>query len=93
MEKDEKAVDSKRLAEILNVSYGSINGKAQSGEIPGFKIGKRWRFFPSEVIAHLRGVEEEASRDIFRQSPRSAAGHRAAATRKRLAAERARKGL
>ena len=49
----EHAVDLIGLAEILHVSVDTVRAKANAGDIPGFKVGRMWRFMPSVVIAHL----------------------------------------
>ena len=51
---DEEPVDVANLAAYLKVSPGTVYRQAKAGEIPGFKIGGSWRFFPSEVIAAAR---------------------------------------
>lgn len=62
MDEHENAVDLRRMAEILNVSYGTVYGMVQRGEIPAFRVGSRWRMIPSKVIAHLEAktAAEEA---------------------------------
>lgn len=90
MDEHENAVDLRRMAEILNVSYGTVYGMAQRGEIPAFRVGRRWRLIPSKVIAHLEARTAAEEADVMRQPPGSAAGHKAAATRRRLAEERER---
>ena len=49
----EHAVDLIGLAEILHVSVDTVRTKANAGDLPGFKVGRMWRFLPSVVIAHL----------------------------------------
>ena len=49
----EHAVDLIGLAEILHVSVDTVRTKANAGELPGFKVGRMWRFMPSVVVAHL----------------------------------------
>ncbi|NLP85449.1 helix-turn-helix domain-containing protein [Microbacterium sp. CFH 90308] len=66
-DRHEAAVDIVELARILSVSTDTVYRKVRSGEIPGFKLGGVWRFFPSKVIAHL----ERPATDPWRQSARS----------------------
>ncbi|MCI2958185.1 helix-turn-helix domain-containing protein [Agromyces atrinae] len=49
----ERAVDIAAIAELLNISAGTVYRMAQTSEIPGFKVGTRWRFFPSRVVDAL----------------------------------------
>lgn len=60
---------------------------AQRGDIPTFRVGSRWRMIPSKVIAHLEAKTAAEEAGVMRQSPRSAAGRKAAATRRRFAEE------
>lgn len=51
----EQAVNVAAVAEYLGLHPQTVYVKAKSGDIPGFQIGGRtWRFFLSEVDAHLR---------------------------------------
>ncbi len=55
-----------RVAELLNVSPSTALEMAKRGEIPGRKVGGRWKFVIAEVDAH-----------IARLQGREAAGQRA----------------
>ncbi|MEZ6127171.1 MAG: helix-turn-helix domain-containing protein [Planctomycetaceae bacterium] len=46
---DESLLTLKEVADYLRVSEDSIYKMAQAGEIPGFKIGRQWRFRRSEI--------------------------------------------
>jgi excisionase family DNA binding protein len=50
---DETAVDAKTVADFLGVHLTTVYSYAASGDIPGFKIGRRWRFFLSDVREHV----------------------------------------
>jgi excisionase family DNA binding protein len=67
----ERAVDVTDLALILGVSTDTVRRMVRSGDIPGFKVARRWRFFPSTVKAHL-----ERPKDPWQQSSRSRARKR-----------------
>lgn len=67
----EAAVDVAEMARILRVSTDTVYRKVRTGDIPGFKLGGLWRFFPSEVNAYL-----ERPRDPWQQSSRSRARKR-----------------
>lgn len=49
----EKAITAKELAEDLQVSLDTVYAMANNEEIPGFRAGRTWRFFRSDVRAHL----------------------------------------
>lgn len=63
---DEVTVDAAELGALLKRAPKIITLMARRGEIPGFKVGRQWRFFPSKVIAHL-----EKPRDLWAQPARS----------------------
>jgi excisionase family DNA binding protein len=62
----EAAVDVAEMARILGVSMDTVYRQVRAGDIPGFKLGGLWRFFPSKVVAHL-----ERPNDPWQQSNRS----------------------
>ena len=49
----ESAVGVNEIAELLAVHPETVRRYAKTGEIPSFKVGNRFRFFPSEVREHL----------------------------------------
>jgi excisionase family DNA binding protein len=55
-----------QAAEILNVSYWTVREQVIAGALPCFRIGKRVRFFESDLRKHLAAgyraqpVEEQA---------------------------------
>jgi excisionase family DNA binding protein len=67
----ERTVDVTDLASILGVSTDTVYRMVRSGDLPGFKLGGVWRFFPSTVKAHL-----ERPKDAWQQSTRSRARKR-----------------
>lgn len=71
----ETAVDLRGIAAVLNVSIDTARRKAQSGEIPSFRVGSLWRFLPSVVIAHLSAPEPD---DDWTMSSNSKNARRAA---------------
>lgn len=50
----ESLMTLQEVAEYLRLSEDTIYKKAQAGEIPGFKIGKQWRFRRSEIDEWLK---------------------------------------
>jgi excisionase family DNA binding protein len=53
MNPTENAVDVAGMAEILLCSEHTIYRLARGGAIPGVRVGRSWRFYPSEVKAKL----------------------------------------
>jgi excisionase family DNA binding protein len=49
------------LARLLNMPLSWIYERTRRGEIPGFKVGKYWRFRENEVLAWF---------EQFRQGPK-----------------------
>lgn len=49
----EQSVTARELAVILRVAPKTICRQARTGDIPGFKVGRVWRFYPSKVQEHL----------------------------------------
>lgn len=70
---NEQAVKLPEIAALIDASPEKVYRMAQRGEIPAFKVGREWRFFPSKVIAKL-----EAPRDPWVQSARSRSRKRVA---------------
>jgi excisionase family DNA binding protein len=64
---DEEAVGIPQIARLLRVSTDTVYRKARSGDIPGFKLGGLWRFFPSQVKEHMT----KPKADPWAQSARS----------------------
>ena len=50
---DDSLMTLQEVAEYLRLSEDVIYPLARSGELPGFKIGKQWRFRRSEIDAWL----------------------------------------
>lgn len=62
----ELAVDADSLSQLLEVSRETIYRLARSGDIPSIRVGRVWRFYPSEVKAKLAEPH-----DPWKQSTRS----------------------
>jgi len=54
----EKALTVAEVAKYLNVSQNTVYRKASDGEIPGFRVGRAWRFFVSEIDAKRSEVAD-----------------------------------
>jgi len=74
VEPGEQAVDIKEMARLLGVSASTIYVRARAGEVPPVRVGRLWRFFPSEVRSHLERAEREA--DPWARSARSRSARR-----------------
>lgn len=64
---EEAAVGIPQIAAMLGVSNDTIYRMVRGGDIPGFKMKGVWRFFPSEVKAHVKAPKV----DPWAQSARS----------------------
>lgn len=58
-DKIEDSINIRRLATMLDCSVDTAYRRANSGEIPGFRLGRAWRFFPSQVRAALEKQPDE----------------------------------
>jgi len=50
----EPVVDTEEAARFLNVDPKTLQKMARSGEVPGYRIGKLWRFRISDLDEWLR---------------------------------------
>jgi excisionase family DNA binding protein len=50
----EPVVDSEEAARFLNINPKTLQKMARSGEVPGYRIGKLWKFRISDLDAWLR---------------------------------------
>ncbi|WP_100813917.1 excisionase family DNA-binding protein [Microbacterium lacus] len=71
---DETAVGVAELAITLSASKDKVYRMARANEIPGFRIGREWRFFTSKVLEHLNPTA-----DPWAQSSQSRHARRRAA--------------
>ena len=53
-----KIVTSKEVAEYLLLNPNTIINLAINGNIPGFKIGKSWRFDMDEVMKRIEDTKK-----------------------------------
>ncbi|KJL45825.1 excisionase family DNA-binding protein [Microbacterium trichothecenolyticum] len=49
----EAAITAAELAAKLSCSLDTVYRLAEKGDLPGFRLGREWRFYPSVVDAHL----------------------------------------
>lgn len=52
---DVVVLDAQGAADLLQVSTKTILKLARSGELPGKKIGREWRFVRTVLIDHVAG--------------------------------------
>ena len=50
----EPVVDSEEAARFLNINPKTLQKMARNGEVPGYRIGKLWKFRISDLDAWLR---------------------------------------
>ena len=53
-EKDEMLLNSREVAEILDMSPDTVNELARKSVLPAFKRGRQWRFRKPDVISYKR---------------------------------------
>ena len=53
-------VTAKEIAKYLKLTESTIYKLASTGELPGFRIGKSWRFDMDEILKRIK--EEKKSR-------------------------------
>ena len=49
----EEILTIREVAELLKLHPKTVNKLANSGRLPGYKIGRQWRFRKSEVLKLL----------------------------------------
>ena len=84
---DELLVGVNEIANYLHLSSYTVRQQALRHDLPGFKVGGEWRFYISEIRAHLA---QPSVVDPGQRSPRSRAGHEAAGN---SGAQRASQGI
>lgn len=50
-------VTAKEVSQYLKLTESTIYKLASTGEIPGFRIGKSWRFDMDEVLRQINGIK------------------------------------
>lgn len=67
---DEQAVTTAELANRLRCSKAKIIRMVRAGTIPGFKIGREWRFFEQDVLESLRAPKDSWAQSVQSQRAR-----------------------
>ena len=52
---------AREVAAYLRLTVTTVCNLAASGELPGFKIGKSWRFAESEVLKRIAAAKPKAN--------------------------------
>lgn len=60
-------VKPKELAEFLRLTQETVCKLAAEGKLPGFKIGRSWRFDMDEVLKQINAAKAEGSGKHRRQ--------------------------
>ena len=58
-------VTAKEVSEYLKLTESTIYKLASMGELPGFKIGKSWRFDMEEILKRIKSIK--GSSKMFRE--------------------------
>jgi len=53
-DKEEMLLNSKEVAEILDLSPDTVNELARKSVLPAFKRGRQWRFRKPDIISYKR---------------------------------------
>jgi len=51
-------VTAKEVGQYLKLTESTIYKLASIGEIPGFKIGKSWRFDMDEILKRIKSIKD-----------------------------------
>jgi excisionase family DNA binding protein len=54
VDKDDILLNSKEVAEILDLSPDTVNELARKTVLPAFKRGRQWRFRKRDIISYKR---------------------------------------
>ena len=65
-------VTAKEVARYLKLTESTVYKLASEGEIPGFKIGKSWRFDMDEILNVIREAKERRTKTDHMEEKNSA---------------------
>ncbi|EFH89676.1 DNA binding domain protein, excisionase family [Ktedonobacter racemifer DSM 44963] len=54
-------LDADEVAKLLKLNEQTVKRLANRGELPGFKIGGRWRFRREAIEEYIRRLEQQQS--------------------------------
>ena len=61
MERDEAILNSKDVAEILDLSPDTVNELARKSILPAFKKGRQWRFRRRDIAVFKRQLRGDTA--------------------------------
>lgn len=61
MERDDAILNSKEVAQILDLSPDTVNEYARKNILPGFKKGRQWRFRRRDIASFKRELRGETA--------------------------------
>jgi excisionase family DNA binding protein len=61
MERDDAILNSKDVAQILDLSPDTVNEYARKSILPAFKKGRQWRFRRRDITAFKRQLQGETA--------------------------------
>jgi excisionase family DNA binding protein len=50
---DDEILTTRQVAKLLKIHRVTVRKLAERGEIPGWRVGKGWRFSESELVKHF----------------------------------------
>lgn len=60
-EKDDILLNSRQVAELLDLSPDTVNELARRQVLPGVKRGRQWRFHRRDIVAFKRQLQEQVA--------------------------------
>ena len=58
----DEILDADEVAKLLRLNEQTVKRLANRGELPGFKIGGRWRFRREAIDEYIRKLEQQQGR-------------------------------
>lgn len=59
----EEPVGAEETAKMLGVTSRTVTRLAERGEIPGFRVGKLWKFRPSDIRKYIESqIQQRADK-------------------------------
>ncbi|WP_084310954.1 helix-turn-helix domain-containing protein [Phycicoccus elongatus] len=62
MTEEHEVLTTDEAAALLRVSTKTVLSLANSGALPGEKVGRAWRFLRSDVLSFVRGADSKRGR-------------------------------
>lgn len=53
-------VGTDAVARKLNISRRSVQMRADTGDLPGFRVGKLWRFYAADIDRYIAAQRRES---------------------------------